>query len=182
MRRVRLAVAAVALAGFFALPVSQAARAQQPVPDVVLWLAEEADAGEEITVSAYLLDPAGNPIAGEVITFTAEVSFLNRTGHARIGRLVTSENGLATMGYEPRVEGEQRVTASFEGNQVFTPARASRTLTVLPSGQLYTEATPFRLPGANMWMVVAILLVVWSIYVFVMLLVWRTALRGRRLS
>lgn len=153
--------------------ISSSLSADQPPSDLVLDFVSEAEAGEEIAVAAHLVDPAGNPISGERISFTAELSFLNNTGEADIGSAVTDSTGLAMMLYAPRTEGELAISAAFEGNAVYAPSRSSQVLRVLPGPELYQEATPLRIPGANIWMVSTILAIVWGLYCFVMLLVLR---------
>ncbi len=165
-----------------ALSSPLAASADLPMSEIVLTIQlgarEEPLQGEEVGLAAYLIDPSGNPIAGEEVTFTVDDVFLNVAGQVEVGRVKTDETGLAAVVFEPRRAGENLVTASFPGNDVFEGARSTEKLTVASGPQLYRETTPFRIPGANVWMVTTIVGVVWGIYVVAMGFAVRIALSG----
>jgi hypothetical protein len=150
---------------------SSNASAQQPAPVVHIGLEESALPGEIIAVSAYLVDPIGNPIYDAEIHFTYAVEFLNTEDSVEIGTAVTDDTGLALLTWEPRSEGEINITASFEGNDVFTPASSIGTLEVLPGTQLYRELPPYRIPGANVWLTTGLITTVWIIFIGALALV-----------
>lgn len=152
--------------------------ADQPEPQVVLGFQSEAQAGETVAVAAYLVDPAGNPISGEEISFSIASTFLNVDGRMEIGTVTTDGDGLALLAYAPRIEGDRVITARFAGNEVFAPARASETLLVTPGPQLHKEFSPLRIPGANIWMAAGVLAVVWGIFLYICVLIWRIAILG----
>ncbi len=139
--------------------------AQQPEPRITIGFQEEATAGETIAVSAYLIDPAGNPIYDAEVSFALDVEFLNVTDDVELGHAVTDETGLALIEYEPRIEGTNSITAIFDGNEVFAPATATSQLEVESGGQLYREFRPYRIPGANVWMTTAVIATVWIIFI-----------------
>lgn len=125
-------------------------------------------AGDRMTLSAFLIDPAGNPVYGQEIVFIATDKFMNVSGQLELGRARTDGSGLAELPIIPRREGETLVTASFAGNDVFAAVEASESLEVAGGEQLYEEHVPFRIPGANVWMVTAILGSLWGIYFIAM--------------
>jgi hypothetical protein len=172
--------ASLAVALILAAPAST--RAQQPAPELTLALlttgVEDPRAGEEVGAAAYLMDPSGNPIANRPIVFSVGNEFLNVTDQTEIARAMTDESGLAAIFFTPRVEGERTVTAAFAGDEVFTEAVATEAFQIGPGPQLHREVTPFRVPGANVWMVTAILATVWSVYIVAMLFGVHIALSG----
>lgn len=176
-RIILLAAGLLAVVGL-AWPGPLTASADQPEPQVVLGFQPQAQAGEAIAVAAYLVDPVGNPIMGEEITFTIASTFLNVDGPMEIGSATTDANGLALLPYAPRIGGERVVTARFAGNEVFAPARASEALLVTQGPNLYEEFSPLRIPGANIWMASAVLAVVWGVFLYICVLIWRIAFLG----
>ncbi len=141
------------------------ASAQQPEPHITIGFQEEATAGEKIAVAAYLQDPVGNPIYDAEVSFTLDVEFLNVADNLELGTAVTNEEGLALIEYEPRIEGANNITATFAGDDVFTPAAAVGQLDVASGGQLYREFRPYRIPGANVWMTTAVIATVWVVFI-----------------
>ena len=160
---------ATLLAGAFGW--SSSAYAQQPVPLVHIGIEESALPGEIIAISAYLVDPLGNPVYDTEIHFSYAVEFLNTEDSVEIGTAITDDTGLALTTWEPRSEGEVNITASFEGNEVFAPATSVGTLKVLPGEQLYRELPPYRIPGANVWLTTALITTVWVIFIGALALV-----------
>jgi hypothetical protein len=150
---------------------SSTASAQQPVPVVNLGFVESAVPGEHIAISAYLTDPSGNPIYDAEIRFTYDAEFLNVSSAVEIGTAITDDTGLALIKWEPRSEGENNITASFAGNDIFTEASDSDILDVLPGRQLYKELPPYRIPGANIWLTTGLITTVWVIFIFSLALV-----------
>ncbi len=163
---------------FGALPVSaqepeqteqEQPESDQPEPELVLNFLlpgeqEDVEAGQSVRISVYLIDPAGNPIEGGEISFTLESTFMNVVGGIELGTDITDIAGLAEVNWEPRSEGENLVIVRFPGDDIFTPVTVEDVLVVNPGPDLYTEASPLRVFGANVWMVVSILSVVWGLY------------------
>lgn len=147
-----------------------------PVPIIIVDFEDSTQVGENIVIAAYLQDPAGNPIAGEFITFYLDMDFMNTLGQMGIGNDVTDSTGLAFTTYEAKVVGERNVTARFGGNVVFLPAEAAAPISIAPGPATYEEEIPFRIPGANVWMIVLALGVTWSIFLGV---TWIIVLIGR---
>lgn len=141
--------------------------AEQPEPQLIVGLPEEAGLGEHILIAAYLLDPVGNPVAGQGITFFVEAEFMNTLGLMEIGQSKTDESGLAVFTYEVKLAGDRNITARFAGNDVFASASASVPILIAYGGETYIEEMPFRVPGLNVWAVVTLIGLVWGIYLFV---------------
>ncbi len=156
------------------------AAAQQPVPIINLGFEPFAVAGEEIAVSAYLRDPVGNPVYGAEIRFTYEAKFMNVSDSVEIGTAITDENGLALVLFEARTEGENRLRATFAGNDIFAPVSATGTLSVLPGKQIYRELPPYRIPGADVWLTTGLISTVWLIFVLSLGLVGWANFKSRK--
>ncbi len=163
-----LALMLALTAALSAVPVA----AQEPVPDLALVVEPESAVGKEIAVEAYLLDPAGNPVQGEVVTFLLDVEFLNNFGKAEIGQTITDEDGRALLVHILKQDGEQTITARFAGNNVFAAAEVSTSLSVAPGPATYEEEPLFRIPGANITVVVIVLATTWGLLLMVMGLLW----------
>lgn len=140
--------------------------AQQPVPVVNLGFEPIAEPGETVAISAYLTDPSGNPIYDAEINFAYDVEFMNVSDSVAIGTAITDDTGLALLTWEARTEGENNITATFAGNDVFTEAFDMSMLEVLPGSQQYKELPPYRIPGANIWLTAALITTVWVIFIF----------------
>ena len=69
------------------------------------------------------------------------------------------------MLWEPRSTGSVQVTASYEGSDVFAPISDAKTLEMLPGTQLYKEFSPYRIPGANVWLTSGLITTVWVIFI-----------------
>lgn len=160
--------------------------------------------GEPVTVQARLVGAAGTPIAGATVTFTTRFTFLNAGGDMVIAEEVTDRTGTATAEFAIRSTGEFVARATFRGTARYAPAQASAPLTVGGSRQLYAQEAGVRIPGLNEaprigqamlgapsagilpllarlwpglsgWPIAATLLVIWSLYLFVVAQVFRVA-------
>ena len=154
------------------------AYAQQPQPEIILGFATEPVVGEESAIVAYLLDPAGNPIQGELVTFSVDAEFMNTIGRLDIGRMYTDENGLALLVHTPKLSGEKSVKASFAGNEIFAPAQSIRSIEVAAGDETYEQEAIFRIPGVNIGIVVVVLIAIWSTYLSVVGLFWLISRAG----
>ncbi|MEE8363867.1 MAG: hypothetical protein V3S18_07345 [Dehalococcoidia bacterium] len=168
-----IVAAVVGVAALWLAPL--AASADQPEPILRLGPTTDAKVGEGIVIAAYLVDPAGKPVAGQEIDFTLESTFLNVTHRLDLEVVTTDESGLAWFLFEPRTDGENLISAQFAGNQVFAPAQVETILEVAPGPELYREVSIFRVPGTNVWMVTGILAVVWSVYLVGIGFMWAIA-------
>ena len=99
--------------------------AQQPTPELILGFEGQASLGEAVAVSAYLVDPAGNPIQGETVTFSIDAEFMNTLGRVEIGRATTDSTGLVLIMYQPTLTDQRTIAAKFGGNEIFEAAMAT---------------------------------------------------------
>ncbi len=165
-----------------ALLTAASAAADQPVPYMTLGFPSPAPTGNRIVLSAYLLDPAGNPISGQRISFTSEVEFMNTLGTIHLGDATTDDNGLAYLPFMPTSLGMEAINAQFAGNEIFAPISATNPISITEGRAVYREEVPFRIPGADIRIVVVALTAVWSIYFFVTVLFWLISRSGGQTS
>lgn len=175
MRRTTMLLATAALVAAL-LPASVAA--QQPPATLVLSLVEGSMVGETVTISALLTDPEGSPVAGEEITFTSEAQVMNVYGEIGFGSAITDEGGVAAVTRLLKRDGEVAVTAVFEGSRALAPSDAVELMEVAPGPPTFEPPEPFRIPGANVYILALILGSVWSIYFGVVFLFWLVSRGG----
>lgn len=137
-----------------------------------------ANAGEELELRARLTDAGGAPIPGVLVGFYSLAEFAGVSGEVILGEGVTGADGVTTLRYVPRREGEIMLAARFPGSPAHGPGRAMGTLSVGPGPPLYRETPWIRVPGI-VWALVALLSAVWATYLSVMVLLLLIARDGR---
>lgn len=175
MRRIFALLAIAFVLALVAVPAAASAAASQPQPQLLLGFQTSTTAGQPIALSAYLVDPAGNPIAGQTVHFALHATFLNAASDLDIGDPVTDSTGLALVQFTPRIDGKNVITATYDGGAVFASNQVTGALDVQPGPQLYDVQPPFRIPGADIWMVTGILGVVWGLYLIALFMGFRVA-------
>ena len=178
MRHAILALVPVVVAAVAVWTATLPASAALPEPELGVAVVREVQSGLKVEIVATLLDPARNPIEGQEITFEMDVAFLNNFDNVVIGTAETGGDGRAYIEFTPRAQGDHALTASFAGTSVFAQATASVDFSVLQGAQLYQELSPVRVPGANVWMAAAVLVVVWTIFLITLYRIWRIARLG----
>lgn len=170
-----------ALLALLLLAGTASAQAADPVV-LELQVADQATLGEEVLVTATLRDSKGLAIQGAAIVLWSPATFLSTGGAVRLDEAATDSQGQATFRYEPRVAGTVTVNAYFPGNDRHSFAAASAEVTVQGSKQLYIESAGVQVPGLGVWLLVAVLGSVWSVYftvVVLLTLIARAAPRSR---
>ena len=154
------------------------ATAQETVTKLIVSFPKEASVGDQIALNTYLLDATGKPVPNASIAFIATAEFLNTTGWVTLGKARSDESGQASLLLTPRRDGLISVIARFSGIEGYASAEGSGSLTIHPGPQLYNEAAPLRIPGANVWTVAIILSVVWGLYLVALALLWNVSREG----
>lgn len=168
-----LAIAAVVLA---ATPLMSAAQA--PVRATLeLGAVSGAAIGDSIELRAVLTSD-GTPVAGAEVVFLRSVEFMNTGNDLLIGRATTDDFGVASAVFRPRSEGDVLITVEFDGIDDVGSAWAEGNVFVGPGPVQYVEEAGIRVPGLNVWLLVAILSAVWGTFGAVIFLVWRIARDG----
>ena len=127
---------------------------------------DEATVGDSVAVEATLLSAeSGLPLANTPIVFYTEASFGGVTGEIELGRGVTDQNGVALLDYRPRTAGEQQIRVEYltPGDTEPEAASTTTTITVASGPQLYQSTSGVQVPGLNVWLIIAVVAVVWSL-------------------
>ncbi len=159
--------------------------------------------GRTIQVEARLTDGSGAAIPKATIAFTVQRTFLGATDRSVLAEATTDAAGVATAEIEPRTSGPVDIDAVYRGDDRHAPAMASVTVAVGGDAQQYVQPAGVRIPVLNEppggttvvlgqpgpllasaarlwpalsgWPIAVVLLVVWSLYGSVALLVVRIA-------
>jgi len=161
---IKAVLAAVAVAGaLFALAGAGTASASHVVVEVAG--PNEATVGSAVTVQASLHSADdGLPLANTPVAFYTEGSFAGVSGEVELGTAVTDQNGLAILRYEPRSAGEHQIRVEYLTPGEATPETATASvISVAGASQLYQSTSGIQVPGLNVWLIIALVTVVWSI-------------------
>ncbi len=163
--------------------------------------------GGFITVQAVLADSQGRPISKEVIYFTMPASFLGNKSDVVVAQAMTNSKGQAVAEFVADSSGPIAVSAEFRGDTQYAPSNATIQPSVAGEQQVYVDHVGVDLPGFNVppvsapragiqssqgivafiqslwpamngWPVAAVLLLVWSMYLFAVTFVFRVAALG----
>ena len=155
------------------------AAAQEPVgTTLALDLPTASAAGQAITVSARLTREAGAAVGGAEVVFLRDAQFMNAASELLLGKASTDNQGMATLTFVPRSEGELLIFADFAGDALYGASGDSKSLMIEAGPQLYVEEAGIKVPGVNVFLLVAILGGVWGTYFLVMARVWFIARDG----
>lgn len=168
---------AVAVLAWLAL-VGVAAAQAPSAGTLELQLPPQAAVGQELTVGALLLDGAGAPVVGADVEFAREAVFMSSGSELALGRSATDEQGVATLTFMPRSEGEMLISARFEGNARSGAASASGAVPIATGPQLYSVEAGVRVPGVGVWLLAAVLTTVWGTYLAAIVVLLRIAHAG----
>lgn len=147
---------------------------------LTLTLPEQGTVGEETIQEARLARENGLPIAGAKIEFFRNIEFANVTGDLKLGEAITDSHGIATLPFEPRSWGEQKIVARFAGDSVFAAAEVSSFMLIAPGPQIHTEHAGISLPFFGPWFLAVILGTIWALFGFVAVQLMRTASAGAK--
>lgn len=170
------------------LALALSAHAQAPATThLALEVPVDMVQGQVVTLRASLTDAAGDPVAGEVVTFSATLPFFDYVSTVELGEGRTNFRGEATFPFTPTVVGVRRLTAEFAGTDGLAPAHAFAPFTVA-QGVLPPAPTPPApvLPGLTRGRATAFLLPamlgVWVIFAYALYQMTRIAREGRAAS
>lgn len=205
----RRALLAVALLGAF--PASALAAGAGPTA-LSLAVPPRVELGQVAEVRARLTDASGAPLPKATILFTATLAFLQGESEVVLADARTDTDGVATGQLQLRTVGTVTINAVFEGDETYAAARASGTIAVAGSGQLYVQHAGVHLPGLNAgpaaipmlqdgtpvvglvqgtsklwpalsgWPIALALMIVWSLYGVAVVLLFRVARAADRRS
>lgn len=147
----------------------EGAEGEAEVPLIELYVPDEAELGSHVTLRATLTDPHdGSPIPGASMLFQAPVVWGEEIrGWMLIGVATTDQNGTASLTTQVRSSGEVEMRAVFLGGSGFAPASGSAHLDVHGDAQLYEPSVGLRVPWLNLWVLAAVIGLVWGTYLLV---------------
>lgn len=161
--------------------------------------------GESVMVQAVLADSAGKAIPNASIDFVTPASFLSGSGDMVVARAITNKSGQAVAEFSSRDPGAITVRAEFRGDDRYAAAEAETQINIAGEQQVYMQHVGVHIPGLNEppplpvvaslsqpfggvtpdvqalwpslsgWPVALVLMIVWSLYVFAVVLIFRIA-------
>ncbi|MGE5140233.1 MAG: Ig-like domain-containing protein [Rudaea sp.] len=192
------------------LPGAVAAQNAKEETAIQIGTPDHLHLGDRVTLQAVLGDSQGRPISGATIYFSAHAAFLSGSGEMVVAQAVTNENGQAVAGFENQMAGRLELRADFRGDDHYSPSGATAEIPVEGDAQLYVPQVGVQIPGLNQpppvpaaaslgrpmigmtqdvsnlwpsmsgWPIALVLLTVWSLYVLVVVLIFRIAAPARR--
>ena len=152
---------AVAALGIAALSMAGSARAAHVRVDLAV--PDEAAIGQPMEVQAHFHSESDEAITDMAVTFHEEVTFGGVTSDVELGGAVTDEDGFAALTYAPRTAGTHEIHVRYtyaDGEE----EDAAASLSVPATGQqLYRSTAGVKIPGLNVWLLMALVAVVWAI-------------------
>lgn len=166
--------------------------------------------GATVEVRARLNDATGAPIARERVRFTAPLAFLQGSSEVTLADARTGADGVAVATFEARTAGDLEVSAVFDGDARYAPSSAKGRLAVSGDHQLLAQDAGVRLPGLNAgpaeipalrgggtevalvegtsrlwpflsgWPIALVIMVIWSLYASVALILFRIVAAARQ--
>lgn len=188
----------------FAPQIARAQSALEPT-QIVVGAPAQATLGVPLTVQALLADSQGHPISQAVIYFTAPTKFLSASSDVVLAQAVTDGKGQAVAEVSDDSSATVTLHAEFRGDAQYAPSDATVQISAAGDAQVYAEHVGVDLPGFNVppmgapeaslqspqqgiagfvqslwpamngWPVAAVLLLVWSMYLFAVRFVFRVA-------
>lgn len=161
---IKTVLVAAAVAGvLFALAGAGSASASHVVVEIAA--PNQATAGNAVTVQASLhTADEGVPLANTPVAFYTDESFAGVSGEVELGTAVTDENGVAVLTYEPRSAGEHQIRVEYLTPGETEPETATASvISVASASQLQQSTSGVQVPGLNVWLIIALVAVVWLI-------------------
>ena len=164
--------------------------------------------GGLLMVQAVLADSQGHPISKAVVYFTTQQKFLGSTSDVVLAQAVTNANGQAVAQFADNFSGAFALQAEYRGDTQYAPSNATTQIGAAGTAQVYVEHIGVDIPGFNVppvgapvasiqspqpgfpgfiqslwpamngWPIAAVLLLVWSMYLFAITFVFRAAGSG----
>lgn len=119
--------------------------------------------GEIVPLAMDVRTPDGAPLPGTTVTYYLHMSFAGVEGEAQIGRAVTDEDGIATIGYRPRAAGLHEVRMEYLPPGATTAEQVIGSFDVAGGPQLYRSSGGVDIPGINPGLLMVVLGTVWLI-------------------
>ncbi|MBW6456251.1 MAG: hypothetical protein K0A98_10225 [Trueperaceae bacterium] len=143
--------------------------------------------GEEATLLATLTDAAGEPLAGETLTFFATLPFFDYVSVVEIGTARTDFRGEASLAYTPTVDGARTFSVAYAGAADTAAATASQRARVAEG---YLDPVSAPKPAVLSWLtrgratalLLPAILGVWVVFGYALFQMARISNEGRQLA
>ncbi|MFU8888834.1 MAG: hypothetical protein ACNA8N_09565 [Trueperaceae bacterium] len=143
--------------------------------------------GEPATLLATLTDAAGDPLAGETLTFFATLPFFDYVSVVEIGTARTDFRGEASLAYTPTVDGARTFSVAYAGAADTAAATASQRVRV---DEGYLDPVSAPKPAVLSWLtrgratalLLPAILGVWVVFGYALFQMARIARDGRQLT
>lgn len=107
---------------------------------------EQAQSGQPLIMTATLLNSQGKPFGNALVKFFIRVDFFT-DALMEIGKVVTDDMGIAVFEYTPRLTGDIKVVARYEGDSL-SPIETTAGLTLAkPDTPFYQAKAGISLPA-----------------------------------
>ena len=135
--------------------------------------------GETVEVNVTLTTGAAKaPVPDAAVTLMADASFGGVNGSIELSSAVTNDEGVAVLAYTPRVSGERELRVEYLAPDATEPESATWAHTVTGATQLYQSKAGIKVPGLGVWVLMAVLAIVWGILFVVAFLVLEISRAG----
>jgi hypothetical protein len=152
-----LVAAGLALAG--------TARASHVEAEIVV--PGQIQVGQPVEVQTTLRNvEAGLPVAGIPVVFYTDAAFGEVSGVVELGRGITNEIGVAALEYEPRLAGVHEIRVEYQLPGEAEVESLSTAISVSGGSQLHRSTAGLDIPGLNVWILIALVSIVWAILLF----------------
>ena len=124
--------------------------------------------GDRVEALVHLTDGKSEPVSGAEINVTQTVEFMGGAADVDLGRVVTNEQGQGVVVLGLTSDGELFINADFAGDDLRSPSSATEIIQVREGPPLFHQEGGIKVPGVNVYLLVAILGAVWATYLVVM--------------
>ena len=163
MKNVVKALLVSVIAGAAMLALTGSANATHATLEVVA--PARLTAGDSVDIQAVLHSShGGEAVPGATITFYMDGTFGGVDGKVLLGQAITGKDGVAHLSYLPRTAGEHQVHVEYMMPGDSEPEVATWSHDVSgTSHQFYKSSAGVQIPGLNVWVLMAVVGMVWAI-------------------
>ncbi len=113
----------------------------------------------------------GVPLASVAVSLYADASFGGVDSQVELGQTVTDQSGVAVVKFHPLSAGDHQISVQYVSPGESQP-EVTTTSVSLPgvTSQLYQSTAGVKIPGLNVWLLIAVVATVWAVLLSV---AWR---------
>lgn len=127
-------------------PLSAPPPAKVEAATLQLTAPEQAQSGQQLTMTATLQNSQGKPLGNALVKFFIRVDFFT-DALMEIGKVVTDDRGIAVFEYTPRLTGDINVVARYEGDSLSPIETIARLTLTKPDKTFYQAKAGISLPA-----------------------------------